>query len=755
MSWPLASDFCKMVQHPQLAFRDPLLQACRIERTAHNQPRVWSGQFAMVLKGTDAQGKNWAIRAFTSAADHRREHYAQISRHLQARSLRSLVDFEYRESAIRSASDGKWYPLVVMDWVEGLTLTDWVQSKCRKGKGASIAKAVRQWEKLVEELRQNGIAHGDLQHGNVLITPQGRLKLVDYDGMCVPSLAGRPNVEVGLRPYQHPQRNEATLLSASLDHFSALVIYVALRALAADPTLWAKHVAQTGYDRLLFRSEDFLDRDRSPLYRDLMASPDVGLRELTAKLFAFAFGPIDQVPALRELVAAEPHAAAVKRERTRQQGEQPRPPRADSSTPRVVLEVVEGPIRGTEFIIDGHDTRVLGRGADCHLRILDDSRVSRHHFLLEAVPPLARLRDLGSRNGTWVNGVRHGGRTTLEPRLMDAIQPGAEVDLRHGDQIRVGRTVIRFVVEGPAAAGETGQQGATPPAEPERPSDRPDRIVDRFELGPEIGKGTSWVVYRAAHRGQPEAVAVKVPQPYVEFSATDQRRVLAAMAEFERLRHPHVAGILEAGTLEDSLYFVMEYCDSGNLEQHVQRQGGKLILGQARPLMLQCLDALEYAHQQKLVHGDLKPQNVLLHRGSGKLAARIADFGLARVLEKIGCTGLTATNQAALNYQLMPRERLLGFQERRPETDLWGLAATFYYMLSGQFPHDFSGRDPMAVILQAETVPLRDRERTVPAPVAKVVDRALAGDLTKRFGSAQEMKAHLVRAFGQVRGDGS
>ena len=265
MPWPLASHFSTMVQQPRLAFRDPRLQACRIERNALNQPRVWAGQFAVVYKGVDPQGTAWAIRAFIRESSDRREHYDRISEYLKARLLRCLVDFEYHDAAIR-ATDGRWYPLVVMDWVEGLTLFEWVQSKCRVGKGASLAKAALHWLRLTSELTGAHIAHCDLQHANVLVTPRGYLKLVDYDGMCVPALAGRRNLETGLAPYQHPQRNEQTLLSSNLDHFSALVIYVALRALAADTSLWARHVEQPGYDKLLFRSEDFRDSGNPPWF---------------------------------------------------------------------------------------------------------------------------------------------------------------------------------------------------------------------------------------------------------------------------------------------------------------------------------------------------------------------------------------------------------------------------------------------------------------------------------------------------------
>jgi len=302
MSWPLASHFSAMLQNPKVAFRDPKLQACRIEKDARNQPRPWAGAFAVVYKGIAANGQvPFAVRVFTTESPERRERYDLISAYLKNRKLNCLVDFEYRDHSIRSAGDGKWYPLITMEWVQGETLFQWVRARCLEGNGPALAQAAKRWAELVKELADASVAHGDLQHANVMVTTAGELKLVDYDCMCVPALVGRRNLEVGVEPYQHPGRNETTLLSLDLDNFSALVIYVALRALSAAPQLWPKYVEQTGYDKLLFRPEDFRIPARSMLYHDLLNSPQEDVRELTAKLFGFSAGPMDQVPPLSHL----------------------------------------------------------------------------------------------------------------------------------------------------------------------------------------------------------------------------------------------------------------------------------------------------------------------------------------------------------------------------------------------------------------------------------------------------------------------
>jgi len=302
MSWPLASHFSAMLQNPKVAFRDPKLQQCTIEKDEKRQPRPWAGAFAVVYKGIDANGRDpFAVRVFTTESPERRERYDQISAYLKTRKLNCVVDFEYRDQSIRSAGDGKWYPLIVMEWVQGETLFKWVRAQCLQNNRPALGNAAERWVALVAELNQACIAHGDLQHANIMVTGSGELKLVDYDCMCVPALVGRRNLEVGVEPYQHPGRNEHTLLALDLDNFSALMIYVGLRALAADTTLWQKYVEQTGYDKLLFRMEDFQTPSGSAVYGELMNSPDSEVRDLTEKLFSLFRAPIDSVSPLSEL----------------------------------------------------------------------------------------------------------------------------------------------------------------------------------------------------------------------------------------------------------------------------------------------------------------------------------------------------------------------------------------------------------------------------------------------------------------------
>ena len=301
LSWPLASYFSTMLQHPALAFRAAELKTIVVDKDDLNQPRAWSGAFANVYKGSYGNGSALAIRVFTSAASERRERYQEIASFLQGRKVEPLVGFTYRDDGIRS-TDGKFYPLVTMEWVSGETLFKWVARQCQAKNRKELAKAAELWVELVGQLAAAQIAHGDLQHANVMVTDRGRLKLVDYDCMCVPALVGRTNLEIGVDPYQHPARDHETKLSLNLDNYSALFILAALRALAAAPELWGQFVERLQYDKLLFRHEDLEDPDHSDLIKTLRRSTDAEVPRLVGELLTLRQGPLDKVPRLDQVL---------------------------------------------------------------------------------------------------------------------------------------------------------------------------------------------------------------------------------------------------------------------------------------------------------------------------------------------------------------------------------------------------------------------------------------------------------------------
>jgi hypothetical protein len=298
-SLPSLGDWCNAVIHGD-NYQDDSLKAAKIQLNAQGLPRARSGAFAVVFRATLPNGQDCAVRVFTAAQPERQERYKLIHDHLSSQSLKFLVPFTYSEKGIRCK--GKRYPLVTMDWVKGDTLFDWLQQRANANDGRAIGIISDKWRDVIGGLKRAQIAHGDLQDRNVMITDTSEIKLVDYDGMCVPKLIGRKNEELGVPPYQHPQRCPDTQLSLSLDNFSSIFIYVGLKALSVDPRLWQEFVVQPDYDKILFRKEDFEDPAHSSLFGRLRSSPDNEVKRLVKELGDLWRLRMDQVPALDDLL---------------------------------------------------------------------------------------------------------------------------------------------------------------------------------------------------------------------------------------------------------------------------------------------------------------------------------------------------------------------------------------------------------------------------------------------------------------------
>ena len=402
--------------------------------------------------------------------------------------------------------------------------------------------------------------------------------------------------------------------------------------------------------------------------------------------------------------------------------------------PRVSLVVTAGPIRGRRYDFDAHDTFLFGRATDCHARLdASDASASRHHFLLEANPPLARLRDLGSLNGTHVNGVRHGGRRPDETPEAAKARGLAQVDLRHGDEIRVGATIIRVEVEGEPTAAALVPGPTAGPAEPSDPH-LEGAVVGGYAVEELLGRGGMGVVYRAKKIDGGDTVALKILLPRFDLESAAEDLFLREIEVTRSLRHPNVVALLDVGRHDSLLYCALEYCAGGSAERLRLVRGGKLPLPTVVRIALGTAEGLAAAHAAGFVHRDLKPDNVLLAADG---TARLADFGLAKSFQQTGMSGMTATGAVAGTFHFMPREQLTAYRQVRPVSDVWSLAATLYFLLTGEYARDFeSNRDPLAVILKGGVVPLRDRDPSVPADFARVVDKALCDAPEGRYPDA-------------------
>lgn len=259
MSWPTLLDYHEAVQTPRTSFGDPELRDGTLAINALGLPLVASGSFASVYRMTCA-GKAWAIRCFHENRPDQQHRYEAISRVPGFNELEFTVNFQYLKQGIKV--NGSWFPILKMEWVDGETLDEILRKTTDAAKLRQLADKFR---RMIVSMHRAGIAHGDLQHGNIMMV-RDQFRLVDYDCMFVPELSGHRSPEIGHRNYQHPYRSSAHF-GPYLDNFSAWLIQLSLDALSIDPALM--RVANGGEECIIFRSADLRHPETSSILKAL------------------------------------------------------------------------------------------------------------------------------------------------------------------------------------------------------------------------------------------------------------------------------------------------------------------------------------------------------------------------------------------------------------------------------------------------------------------------------------------------------
>ncbi|MBX9691320.1 MAG: hypothetical protein K2Z81_02980, partial [Cyanobacteria bacterium] len=231
--WPSPQDYREAIQNPLHCFNDPDLRFSSVALDALQMPQVQCGNFAAVFKLSLAQ-QSWAVRCFLHDSDERRDRYRQISQYLQRCNLEEFVGFELIDRGIKFA--GEFFPVLKMQFVEGTPLGAYIREKRQDPE--ELRSILDQFNSLMLRLKEAGIAHGDLQHDNIIVSDK-KLKLVDYDGMYVPTMLQKESKELGHRNYQHPQRSKKHF-GAYLDNFSAWLIRSSLECLIEKPSLFER-----------------------------------------------------------------------------------------------------------------------------------------------------------------------------------------------------------------------------------------------------------------------------------------------------------------------------------------------------------------------------------------------------------------------------------------------------------------------------------------------------------------------------------
>jgi pSer/pThr/pTyr-binding forkhead associated (FHA) protein len=420
---------------------------------------------------------------------------------------------------------------------------------------------------------------------------------------------------------------------------------------------------------------------------------------------------------------------------------------------KIVLTVTEGKLAGKQFTFDSRTACIIGRAKDCNIQIPNDrdhSRISRYHCLLDINPPDIRIRDFGSRHGTFINGECIGRRGENQTPQQGAKLNLGEYDLKNGDRIKLDNTSFTVEIDRAIETPICNSTWIIPkiddvPSQIEFDLDSNLGSLEGYTKIKKLGEGGCGVVYLARNDKTNELVALKLMLPQVAVIPEMKDRFLREARNAKILDHPNLVTLKNYCFSNGVFFFTMEFCDRGSVIDLMRKRGGKIQIKEAIDIILQVLDGLHYAHTEKgIVHRDIKPGNIFLTVEDGKLIAKLGDYGLAKAFEFAGLSGMSLSGKEMGTYKFMPRQQVLDFRYVQPDVDVWAMAATLYSMLTLECPRDFSGIDPSFVVLTRQPVPIRDRDASIPKPLAKVIDLALIDKPDLHFKSAIDFKNALL-----------
>lgn len=257
-------------------------------------PQVSTGAFASVYE-MHCGNQSYAVRCFLTDNRDRHERYKKISEFVRNDHLPETVEFTYLEQGI--CLNTRWYPILKMEWIKGKLLSAYVDEHLEHPE--KIKSLAEKFKAMVMALNAEGAAHGDLQHGNIIVCGD-ELRLVDYDGMFVPALSGQLSYELGHPNYQHPRRTSIHF-GNYLDNFSSWLIYITLHSVRQDPNLWKNF--NGGDERLLFSKKDMLAPAKSALFSDMLSHSNSEIRAHSEILLDLLEMAPEDVPSLGDAFA--------------------------------------------------------------------------------------------------------------------------------------------------------------------------------------------------------------------------------------------------------------------------------------------------------------------------------------------------------------------------------------------------------------------------------------------------------------------
>jgi eukaryotic-like serine/threonine-protein kinase len=271
--------------------------------------------------------------------------------------------------------------------------------------------------------------------------------------------------------------------------------------------------------------------------------------------------------------------------------------------------------------------------------------------------------------------------------------------------------------------------------------------IGPYEIQELLARGGMAEVYQGVHTQLERTVAIKVLHPQLAGQGDFRRRFEREARAIAALKHPNIVQVFDFGEVNDTCYLVMEYVDGNDLTNYLRAHPGPMPLKETRIILQDVANALEYAHQQGVVHRDVKPSNILLEvitdAGASPFPYRaiLTDFGIAKLVsEKVSITGTEM--MGTLDY--IAPEQIQSAKTVDHTADIYALGVLAYRMLTGVLP--FTGDHPGQVLLGHLHHPVPDPRAVVPelpARITGVLQRAMAKEPGRRFPSASKMVAAL------------
>ena len=280
MNYPLISEYIESIKLAEDNFDE--LSYLRPVLDADGQPVMSSGNFAVVFKMKDERnGKLYAVKCFLKEQEGRAEGYKLIADELEFVSSNYLTPIKYLEKELfvdTKNSDENEFPVLLMDWVEGITLDKYLRENLDNQ--YALEMLAYRFSQLAQWLIFQPFAHGDLKPDNILVREDGTLVLIDYDGMYVPTMKGQKARELGSPDFRHPLRTDGDF-DERIDDFSLVAILLSLKAISVNPALLEEYGAT---DRLIFSEMDYRSLSECEKIAKLLALNNLDINRLLGLL---------------------------------------------------------------------------------------------------------------------------------------------------------------------------------------------------------------------------------------------------------------------------------------------------------------------------------------------------------------------------------------------------------------------------------------------------------------------------------------